>query len=137
MTYRAVCSLVLASILISGCHSKPDAEAIQGTWKVTHFEETGKGLPINGSYIFMDGKVIMKIEGEIVSEGYYQLDSSKEPKQIDFNFGGEYAPGIYKLEGNDLTICAPAYAAATPRPKEFKAPAGSSMMLIELKRVLN
>jgi len=45
-----------------------------------------------------------------------KLDASKAPKWIDLT---RFTPGIYKLEGDSLTICRP--NSGTERPKEFKA----------------
>jgi uncharacterized protein (TIGR03067 family) len=145
MVYRMACGLVAAAILACWCEAqdkpekKSDAEAIQGVWKITHFEEQGKVEPPEKFksmvYVFMDGKATIKVDGKAVVEGKYKLDPSKDPKHIDLKLGDEDGPGIYKLDGNKLTICAPAFAAKAKRPKEFKAPKDSRLMLMKFERV--
>jgi uncharacterized protein (TIGR03067 family) len=64
-----------------------------------------------------------------------KIDGSKDPKWIDLTFPrgtGTASPGIYKLEGDMLTICR--VLAGKERPKEFKsAEVGSN--LVVYKRV--
>jgi uncharacterized protein (TIGR03067 family) len=78
---------------------------------------------------------------ELVSkgvEGIYHLDATKSPGTIDLVY---FSPirkvllGIYRLEGDRLTLC----AAIDPdrpdeRPKEFATKAGVLRVLVELKR---
>jgi uncharacterized protein (TIGR03067 family) len=118
---------------------KPDTEIIQGEWRLIYFEEEGEVDPPEKYksmvLILADGKVTIKVEGKIVVEGKYKLDSSKQPKCIDLNRGEEDGPGIYELDGDKLTICAPAFEMKSDRPKEFKAPKGSGLLLMKLERV--
>jgi len=117
-----------------------DQDAIQGEWRVTHFEEEGdvKAVPPEKlksmRYVFSGGKAAIKIDGKVRAEGKFKLDSGKDPKHIDLDYGDGNTPGIYKLEGGRLTICCPAFRRETPRPKEFKTQKESGTMLMKLER---
>jgi uncharacterized protein (TIGR03067 family) len=121
---------------------KPDAELIQGEWRVTHFEEEGKPNPPESlktiTYVFANGTVTIKDGGKPLDKkaGTYRLDPSKDPKRIDLKSEGEEdGLGIYQLEGDRLSICAPLGSGKIERPKEFKTGAKSGLMLIRLERI--
>jgi hypothetical protein len=42
--------------------------------------------------------------------------------------------GIYKLDGNTLTLCLAVGGEEANRPAKFESPAGSMVMLLTLKR---
>ncbi len=69
----------------------------------------------------------------------YTLDSSKQPKWIDVDGGGgAMQTGIYKLEGDELTICmGPAFrdGKSIPRPTEFKSNTDNMRGVLVLKRL--
>ena len=65
-------------------------------------------------------------------EGVFRLDPMEEPKAIDLTgtadpHKGEMAYGIYRVEGDALTLCV-----AKERPPEFN---GKEAILIELLRI--
>jgi uncharacterized protein (TIGR03067 family) len=71
-------------------------------------------------------------------EGGYTIDSSKTPKTIDFdiktgNDKGKKQLGIYKLDGDKLTIVA-ASAGETERPKTLEPEPDAGLLVIVLKR---
>jgi uncharacterized protein (TIGR03067 family) len=145
MKYRLFCGFLIA-IAFAGAGwaenkpgKKPDAEAIQGEWKLAYFEEEGEVTsPDNFKALrwhFADGKMTIMSEGKAIVESKYTLDSTKAPAHLTSKTGDEVAAGIYKLEGDTLTICTAALAANTKRPKEFQARKGSGMLLVKFKRV--
>ena len=121
---------------------KSDLEAIQGEWTMISLEQMGKKadesmtqytLTIKGEQWMvkspktnLDGKASVSIK----------IDSTKNPKTIDMttkigdNELSTISPGIYKLEGDVLTLCRT--AGKGDRPTEFK---GDDAILVVWKRV--
>ncbi len=141
MTGRLVCKSIVAIFILSGCSNstnsqKPHSEAIHGYWKIVYVEENGNASPAEKfkamSYRFSENLLEIMENGETKAEWEYKLDPSNEPKQIDLK-GGK-GLGIYKLEGDDLTICAPQDGEGNERPENFGAPEGSDFILMKLRR---
>jgi uncharacterized protein (TIGR03067 family) len=128
--------------------SKKDLERLQGTWKAVSSETDGKkwaddimrGYTLtvkNDEFtemISMDmggGKVSASVSKSTVS-----LDATKKPKAIDYEFnqGGKKVTslGIYRLEGDTLTICSS--RPGKERPTRFESKVGSGWSLTVYKR---
>jgi uncharacterized protein (TIGR03067 family) len=115
---------------------KKEFESLNGTWKITKMELEGKDLLAG----FGEAEAKFK-DKELTSPGIaadLKLDPSKDPKAVDLSYtegpsAGRTVKGIYKLEGDKLTICR-ALKQDGKRPTEFSAPAGSGKMLFEFKR---
>jgi uncharacterized protein (TIGR03067 family) len=84
---------------------------LEGTWVATSFIDHGKKLEgldqLKPTLIFKSGKYTLKVGGEVVDEGTYTVDSSKNPKEIDTTAsGGENKGmvdrGLYELKGDKL-----------------------------------
>jgi uncharacterized protein (TIGR03067 family) len=136
--------MVCMAVGVSSADEKPkDDNAIQGEWRIVSFVEDGQGVPAaefkGAYYAFEKGKMVMKKDGKMFVKGTYTLDPSKTPKHIDVvvtnDKKGETEQGIYKLEGDKLTICAPAFAKNKERPKEFASKSKSGTILVVLERV--
>jgi uncharacterized protein (TIGR03067 family) len=76
------------------------------------------------------GRVEIK-DGLHSLDARYKLDPTSNPSQIDL-CGGSY-PGIYRLEGNRLTICL-TMKTGGPRPNDFTCKPGSGKLLWTLVR---
>jgi uncharacterized protein (TIGR03067 family) len=136
--------------LLRGEDGKADLDQLQGSWEVTAMEMGGKAtaakdLPgkvtvtFTGEKMEMDGP-LAAAEGEkpVPPAFTVKLDPSKNPKAIDTvaltgRFKGKTQPGIYRLEGDELTLCLPNQEAKV-RPTEFESPAGSELVVMTLKR---
>jgi uncharacterized protein (TIGR03067 family) len=82
-----------------------------------------------------DGKLIFKEGTKDAAEGTYKVDAKKNPAEIDLTPPKEEGTlvGIYKLDGDTLTICL-SDKNSTDRPTKFESPDGTNVMLITLKR---
>ncbi len=123
--------------------NEPDAKAMQGTWRLTHFEDQGKKAEIlekvkSLTYTFDGSKATMKIDGKVIREGSFELLPKSTPKGIDLLVKDEISPGIYKLEKDRLTICVTTTTVLGFRNKkragEFATKEGSRTTLMVLER---
>lgn len=116
-------------------------ERHQGTWAVVAFEHDGQETPEETlgeiERVVMGNRAVWRRNGETFSETTIEIDPAKEPKAIDVipdggPFKGRRTPGIYKLDGDRLTICM-----GQPdgeRPEAFAAGKGSRRTLMVLER---
>ena len=116
--------------------NKKALAALKGTWKVESAVREGEARPAADLE-----KVKLKVDGEsftINEDGRdmpakIKVDSTKKPAEIDLTPDKqETAKGIYKLEGDKLTICLS--KPGTDRPKDFKSEAGSGTFLVVFKK---
>jgi len=131
---RAICVLIVLTtplLLAAGTEDdvRKELKALQGKWKMVAGEAAGKPFPKDGipAFTFVaaaDGKSTGQ-----TPEGEFQftmtVNPKKNPKTIDnlHESGkqkGKRQYGIYKLEGDKLTVCmTPRGSAERDRPKEF------------------
>ncbi len=124
--------------------AKADAAKLQGTWQVTkfidHSEEAAPAAEIEHmAFEFKGDRVTMRrTKDDPGREGKYTLDPAKRPKSIDIDFGVPVSEGIYKLDGDTLTICVVGGSRngkTAARPTEFRASKRDKYSLFELKKV--
>jgi uncharacterized protein (TIGR03067 family) len=118
---------------------KMEMELLQGEWMMISEEAKGETIPEA-----IVSKTKLTIKGDkwatetplfagAVSTSIAKLDPSKDPKEIDLKPFGENkheAIGIYKLEGDTLTICANTSKETKERPKEFKTTSESGILAV-------
>ena len=119
---------------------KPDKDQLQGNWKVASVLAAGMEPQNKDEIVGME----LKFKGSKVSgepfEVEFKLDASKDPREIDFtilkspNEGekGKEVPGVYKLEGDKLTVHI-SYPGGS-RPTDFECKQGTRTTLLVLER---
>ncbi|HLW65945.1 MAG TPA: family 16 glycoside hydrolase, partial [Gemmataceae bacterium] len=110
-----------------------DQDRLQGTWIAMNGENHGKPLQPDElkrlNIVFEDKQVRLTMVNGLKDDGPFTLDPTKDPKTIDMKFEdpirdrilGTFGVwrGIYRLEGNRLTLCVG--APNDPRPERFES----------------
>jgi uncharacterized protein (TIGR03067 family) len=133
--------LVSIAFLAVDDAKKDDAEALKGKWVAVSIKQGGMAVPdevVKEFKFKFDGKEYVNSAPGQSEEGGYKIDSSKSPKTIDFdiktgNDKGKKQLGVYKLDGDKLTIVA-AIAGETERPKSTEPGADDPVLLVVLER---
>jgi uncharacterized protein (TIGR03067 family) len=114
----------------------------QGIWAVTSSIRDGE--PASAEVVasirrVVEGDhVVWKRDGKNFAGTRFEIDPTKTPRTIDLLPDGgpnrdKRVLGIYKLDGEDLTICIA--DVGQPRPSGFEAKPGSKQTLQTFKRV--
>jgi uncharacterized protein (TIGR03067 family) len=139
---RAILVVLAVSLLGADeqkADSKKDLEQLKGTWNVESITVDGaKKEDLTGGKFTFDGDKMMIKLGDMIHEGTFKLDASKEPKQIDVTPGDgpdkdKLLEGIYFLSKDELKLCI-GHHSGDERPKDFESKEGSKGLLIVLKR---
>ena len=125
ITRRTLALLALTSLMTFAPARADEAadalKALKGTWATENDE---------AKWSFDDDKVKTSVGGNDYVSKATVTDAKAKPAKIDFEVkegdqAGAVAYGIYKLEGEDLTICINV-PGITTRPTEFTAKEGET-----------
>jgi len=117
-----------------------EKEKFRGTWRVTKIVTAGKtmeGDELDGQAMVLDfainGDVTVKRTGATSDSAKWVINPAATPRTIDItNREGKLEKGIFRFDGNTLTICF-----ASPggdRPTRFDAPEGFSGGLLVMTK---
>jgi uncharacterized protein (TIGR03067 family) len=142
---RILCVLLVLATPVfivagTGEDVRKEFKALQGTWKTVALEAAGKPFPKENipDFTFIigaDGKSIGRSpQGEYRST--ISVDPTKKPKTMDnvHESGtqkGKKQFGVYKLEGDKLTVCMTAPGAKEiDRPKDFNSKDSTGVVFV-------
>lgn len=138
-------SLLLGVAIVVGAPApketpKADPAKIEGEWVVVKYTRGGKDdeeREKGQTFVIADGKIAVLRGTQRREEVEYKLDPKADPPKIDLIPPAKEKegtiPGIYKLEGDTLTLCFPK-GGKEDRPTKFESPAGSRIVVITMKR---
>jgi uncharacterized protein (TIGR03067 family) len=123
--------ILLLPIADDPAKPKPDAEALRGEWTVTTgvfagFPAPADKLRESRIRLLFSEKAFEMVEGvppKTTLKRRWRIDAARDPKWIDFlNAEKDVVEevGIYKLDGESLTICLFPSGKADQRPASFK-----------------
>jgi uncharacterized protein (TIGR03067 family) len=133
--------LVLVPVLGDDPEVREELDRHQGTWEVVSFvregEETPREIAATITRVVEDDHVTWYRDGKSFAGTTLVLDPARSPKTLDVipDGGpqkGKAVLGIYRLEGDELTVCMAAPNA--PRPKAFDAAEGTGQTLMTFRR---
>jgi uncharacterized protein (TIGR03067 family) len=119
---------------------EPPLPVITGIWETQKAVVAGMEVPIPPmAFEFTaDGQLnIRDPKRADVKQNMYKVDSTKSPAELDWALRGKAEQtlrGIYKIDGNTLTLCFED-GFDGKRPDKFESLAGTKKMLWTLKRV--
>jgi len=123
--------ITLAALVPLTCRA--DDKSIEGKWTLVSLERDGRADDgMKGAVRIHTGdKYTITPPGGETFEGTYKTDASKTPHTIDMvaaggRYKGQTLHGIYKVEGDTLTICFPTRPEGA-RPTEFASKPGVAL----------
>lgn len=123
---------------------KKDPPSLVGEWVGEQAVAGGMTLPVpDGGIVFTfaaDGTLSVREGNRSKPDaGSYKADPKKDPSEIDLmpppDKKEPMLQGIYKLDGDTLTLCFSRTGQGAERPKKFESPEGSELIVMTLKRV--
>ena len=122
--------------VVDGPAASKEREKFLGTWAVHSFEENGttKSADKFKGYTYAFAGTACDHGDKTKTRFLFALDPEKTPAHIDLRIDlGSTDLGIYKLEGDTLTLCIKP-GKDGPRPDKFESPEGSGTYVLTLKR---
>jgi uncharacterized protein (TIGR03067 family) len=135
---RLIAFALLAVPLLAD-DKKPANPDLNGKWEVASatYDGNEQKATAGARLEFADGEFQTLKNGKVVRTIKFTVDPKESPKRINMvNDKGDAAPGIYKVDKDELTLCYRDYGdSASGPPEKFESKPGGRMYLIVLKRV--
>jgi uncharacterized protein (TIGR03067 family) len=120
---------------------KDDLKKFEGSWVFSSWDHAGHALPAEAretAKLTIKGDKYSFEFNDLTEEGTIKLDPGKKPATIDLAITdgedkGKSQVGIYKIDGNTITVCLAA-PGSKDRPTEFKSTEENGHILATLKR---
>lgn len=131
-------SLILAAgLMVAADAPDKDLEKLQGEWSLVSLKLVDGPAISEGKLTIKKDNYEAKI-GDFVVKATFKLDSSKDPKTIDFTYSegpnqGETSKGIYTLDGDTFTFYRP-FQGAGDRPTKIPSEPAEGMILVVYKK---
>jgi uncharacterized protein (TIGR03067 family) len=112
-----------------------DFERIQGTWALISGERNSEKFSeevTKNVRLTFAGDALKTHKGDDVTEATFTLHPKMNPKGIDIDMDGSVGLGIYKLEGDALTILHG--EVDQPRPADFDAVKNGDLTMLVLRK---
>ena len=112
-----------------------DHEKIQGDWAVVAGEHAGQPFPddlIPTILLSFRGDTLTTQVGRRTTTFRFVLDPASNPAAIDLDLQGAFGRGIYRLQGDALTIVHG--EVGSPRPTLFENDSDSPLTVMRLTR---
>ncbi len=127
-----------------GLHKVPSVKEfddLQGKWTAVRAEQDGRESAdiIGHVLVFERDKFSIKEKGVTIYGGTFELDMSARPGAVDFKHAGYSSKGktwrgIYRVDGDNLTICDNAPNVQRSRPTSFDTQPNSGLVMVVFKR---
>ena len=141
-----IVSLLSIALFADAPKSAPDKAALaklQGKWQLAGVEHGGKAAPVKdlvGQTVEIVGVRSTSRDGDDIKDEtkIIALDPKAKPAVIDLEITkgddkGKTLAGIWKLEGDKLTVCVP--EPGKPRPTAFEGKEGTGHTLLVFEKV--
>lgn len=119
-----------------------ELQRLSGSWEIVYLESDGKEQPLGDLKEFrrlqQGDHITWKKGDQTIVELEFAIDPAASPKTVDSTYTtgdnkGRTHRGIYRLEGDDFSMCFAGFD--KPRPTEFVTTPGSGLIVYKAKRV--
>lgn len=140
MTWQPAIVIMTGILAAMGSEdAEAESKKLQGAWVLVSTESDGKTVASESlkgrdvRMVFEDDRVIAKMGEKSVSLGTFKLDPTRTPRWYDrISTDGTPRHGIYRLEGDRLTICLAGLG--KDRPTDFGTKQGDGLSLLVYQR---